>query len=833
MAKINRDDLSYLGLDYEFRLMAQLLTDNRFASSIIDIVDANYFSDPWLRVIAASIKEAKEKDDIIPDLGSIKFRLLADVTEDMQRKYILKQLSKVQEASSYDALKIQDIAMKFCKQQELKKSIKQIQKIIDLGDIENYEQCESILRKALEHGDNKDDGMDVFDNLKDVLIDDFRKPIRTGIKGLDEVMNGGLSKGELAVILAPFGVGKAQPMFSKILTPNGWVTMGDIKIGDDVISRNGKPTKVVGVFPQGKRPIYSVKFNDGTQTLCDSEHLWSVNTINQRNRKTKKDGKIIYLEPDNSFKVMKTIDMVDNVKVWGGRRLNYKIPNVLPVEFNKKELPIDPYLLGVILGDGCITVNNQPHFVTKDNEIISEIGKVYDKISISEQIREIEKEIDGELVLVKRSLTKVSLLGIKDSLVVLELYGTNSGSKFIPKDYLYSSVSDRISLLQGLVDTDGYIDNHRVEISTVSKELSNNIKELVLSLGGRVSISEKIGKNNGKTCKKYYRINFSFPDNGVIPSRLNRKRIKFNNRIKYSNNKFIESIEYYGEEEAKCIMVDNPEHLYVTDDYIVTHNTTMMTKIANTAMNDGNKVLQIFFEDNPKVIQRKHISCWSNVDLNSLSLHKDEVMALCEQKQKESKGGKGILKLKKFSSDGTTIPIIRQYIRKKIAEGFRPDIVLLDYIDCVQPSRKYDDANVGEGSVMRQFEAMLAELDIAGWTAVQGNRSSIKANVVEADQMGGSIKKGQIGHFIVSIAKTLDQKENGTATMAILKSRFGKDGIIFEDITFDNARIQIDMGQSKGARTQTEYRKDVEISDQARVNEVLASTKRKAVINEE
>jgi len=258
-----------------------------------------------------------------------------------------------------------------------------------------------------------------------------------------------------------------------------------------------------------------------------------------------------------------------------------------------------------------------------------------------------------------------------------------------------------------------------------------------------------------------------------------------------------------------------------------------MTKIANTAMNDGYRVLQIFFEDNPKVIQRKHISCWTGIDLNSLSLHKDEITSLCEQKQKESKGGKGNLKLKKFSSDGTTIPIIRQYIRKKIAEGFRPDIVLLDYIDCVQPSRKYDDANVGEGSVMRQFEAMLAELDIAGWTAVQGNRSSIKANVVEADQMGGSIKKGQIGHFIVSIAKTLDQKENGTATMAILKSRFGKDGIIFEDITFDNARIQIDMGQSKGARTQTEYRKDVETNDQARVNEVLASTKRKAVINEE
>jgi hypothetical protein len=91
--------------------------------------------------------------------------------------------------------------------------------------------------------------------------------------------------------------------------------------------------------------------------------------------------------------------------------------------------------------------------------------------------------------------------------------------------------------------------------------------------------------------------------------------------------------------------------------------------------------------------------------------------------------------------------------------------------------------------------------------------------------MGGSIKKGQIGHFIVSIAKTLDQKENGTATMAILKSRFGKDGIIFEDITFDNARIQIDMGSSKGGRTNSEFKKDNELFQQARVNTVLESMK--------
>jgi hypothetical protein len=147
-------------------------------------------------------------------------------------------------------------------------------------------------------------------------------------------------------------------------------------------------------------------------------------------------------------------------------------------------------------------------------------------------------------------------------------------------------------------------------------------------------------------------------------------------------------------------------------------------------------------------------------------------------------------------SDGTTIPAIKQYLRKLISIGQKPDIVFLDYIDCVESTKQFKDDYSAEGPIMRQFETMIAELDIAGWTAVQGNRSSIGANVVEADMIGGSIKKGQIGHFIMSVAKTLEQKEEGRATLAILKSRFGKDGIIFEDIVFDNGTLKIDTEET-------------------------------------
>lgn len=462
MAKINKDNLSYLGFDFQNRLIAQTILDRKFSNSIVDIIDPNYFEDEYLKIIVATIKDAHENHEAVPDFGSLEARLLEHVSDDVKRKYAIANLRKIQEANQNDGIWVQETALKFCKQQELKKSVKQIQSIIDKGDFNDYDQCESILRKALEHGNSHDDSSNVTENIAEVLADDFRKPIPTGINGLDEIMDGGLSKGELAVILAAFGVGK----------------------------------------------------------------------------------------------------------------------------------------------------------------------------------------------------------------------------------------------------------------------------------------------------------------------------------------------------------------------------TTMMTKLANTAKDAGYNVLQIFFEDNPKVIKRKHLACWSKIDLNSLSQHKEVLIELAEKKSKE----KGVLKLKKFPSDGTTIPIIRKYILKLISQGFRPDIVLLDYIDCVQNSKKVDDAvNVGEGIIMRQFETMLSELDIAGWTAVQGNRSAIDAEIVQANQIGGSIKKGQIGHFIVSIAKTLDQKENGTATMAILKSRFGKDGVIFQNIIFDNARIQIDMGVDKIGRTNSEHKKDVAVQNQNRVNSVMEASKARRV----
>jgi replicative DNA helicase len=221
--------------------------------------------------------------------------------------------------------------------------------------------------------------------------------------------------------------------------------------------------------------------------------------------------------------------------------------------------------------------------------------------------------------------------------------------------------------------------------------------------------------------------------------------------------------------------------------------TTILTKLANNAFNLGYSVLQIFFEDNPKIIQRKHFTMWTGIPPDELPLHREEVLEKARQVKEEMTNK---LFLKKLPSDQFTMTQIKNMIRKMVADGHKIDMIVLDYIDCIVPDRNMGDEWKSEGSVMRGYEAMCHELGVVGWTATQGNRSSISSEVVTTDQMGGSIKKAQVGHVIISVAKTLQQKEMNLATIAITKSRVGKDGVIFENCKFNNELLEIDTESS-------------------------------------
>jgi replicative DNA helicase len=221
-----------------------------------------------------------------------------------------------------------------------------------------------------------------------------------------------------------------------------------------------------------------------------------------------------------------------------------------------------------------------------------------------------------------------------------------------------------------------------------------------------------------------------------------------------------------------------------------TGKTTLLTKFANTAYNLDFNVVQIFFEDNPGNIKRKHYTIWSGVAPDQQPEFSQEVKEKVIDAQSRSKGG---IKLLKLPSDNITVAEIKNKLRKIISEGFKVDLLIIDYVDCISSDKNTSGEEwKGEGNVMRSLESMTGEFDIAIWTATQGNRESISSEVVTSDQMGGNIKKAQIAHVILSIGKTLEQKEHKLATLSLIKSRIGQDGVVFQNCKFDNEYLEID-----------------------------------------
>jgi len=733
-------NFGYLGATFQQSLIKAIIEDKKYGENIIDVIESRFFDNNAFKFIMENLKELYKLYNKIPDYNTLAQKIMAENGNKESARIHIDTLEIIKSSEPTEYVK--DTALNFCKQQNLKRELKNVQSIIENGEFENYAKIEQIIQKALQVGIINDDATDVFHDIEGALEKDFRHPIPTGIVGIDNLLKGGLGIGELGVVLAPTGTGKSLPISEPILTPNGWMKIGDIKCGDKIIGSDGNEQFTIGVFPQGNRPIYRVEFTDNTFVNCDQEHLWSVNTLNMRTTKIRKNGISLY-KPNNNYKVMKTSEMMLDIKKRG--RYNYRLPIVEPINFNEKEVFIDPYLLGLLLGDGCLGCGTI-QISTKDDEIFDNIKHLNIHTSFNEYERETLTGI--------KTIKKISFnYRIKKDLEKYNLLGTESNNKFIPNDYLYNSFEVRLSILQGLMDTDGYVDKKGgTQITTISKELSLNIREIVLSLGGTCNITLKQPTFKYKGFKKLgqiaYVVTISFSNN-IVPFRLIRKIERFRKRKKYISQKYIKSINFSHNEEAVCIKVSNTDELFVTRDYVLTHNTTLLTKFANTAYNLGYNVLQVFFEDNPGNIKRKHYTIWSGIAPDEQSDNKDEVLFRVKEIQSNTKGS---IKLLKLQSDGVTISEIKSKIRKMCSDGFKVDLLLIDYIDCISPERSVNgDEWKGEGSIMRQLESMTSEFEMAVWTATQGNRCVWIKTIVDVESKGKiEIKDISVGDKILT-----------------------------------------------------------------------------------
>lgn len=382
---------------------------------------------------------------------------------------------------------------------------------------------------------------------------DIEKMVRPGLLNalvdiFGEKVNGKrISNYERALVTGGIGIGKGHTPDTPILTPAGWVALENIKEGDSVIGADGLQTFVTGVYPRGILDTYEVTFGDGASVIVDGDHLWNVKSPKQKARQ-------------GAWSTMTTLDIIESGVKNSRDQRKWHIPVVLPVEFDfQEDLPISPYLLGALLGDGSI-LDGSPKISSIDNEILARVENEsgLELVHISRcDYRLVSKRGSGGLV--SNWLT--------DELRILGIWGKRAHEKIIPRQYFTSSVKDRLDLLRGLMDTDGYILAHgSVQISSSSRQLAADIVELVRSLGG---IARLTCKSTTHRDAHIVTINMRFN-----PFYLNRKAVRWAPFDKYEPARMIESIKPAGKSEIICISVKAENQLYVTKDFIVTHNTT-------------------------------------------------------------------------------------------------------------------------------------------------------------------------------------------------------------------------------------------------------------------
>ena len=684
------ENLEKMGRDYQFKLVKLLIEDSQYFLKIQSKIDPNMFTEDALRRIVGFAIDRYNSCGVSPDYVDLDLYIRTKVSDTITLAIILETLNEIRGMDLKGQDLIKENAQSFFMQQNLKKAINKSIEIMKNGDHSRYYEIEDNIKKALEVNGSDEIGYNPMDNIEEALKEDYRRAIPTGFIALDRSLNGGLASGELGVVIAPSGVGKAQPLNSRIVTPNGYKTMGDMVVGDYVIGQDGKKHKVIGVYPQeGLRPVYRVDFSNGTSCECDIEHLWNVCGTDGKEFKTKTLREIINYTSES-----------------------YYIHRVKPVEFERREIEYKTTYI--------------------DNQNIAE-------------------------------------------------------------DYLFNDISTRLRIVNDLVKQSGRIkEDGNLVIYFSLETYSEQICWLIHSLGGSCEVVEN-------------RVEFILPEE---QHKMVLDDLGYNYPIPLLDPTLkILTITYVGEQKTQCIMVDSEEHLYLTEEFIVTHNTSVTTGFAASAAtyecrdNDyrGFKVLHIHFEDTDTNIKRKYYGWLTGVDAVDLSRPDIKPMVmekLKTQLAKETQMLRDNVWCVRPPSGEVSASGIEELIKQGIARGFKPDLVIIDYFECLAHEKgdRTDSEWTSEGKTMRKLESIGHKYDCAIWCPIQGTKDTFDKEIIGLSGAGGSVKKVQIGHVIITLARTQEQKKNHRLTISIEKFRAGRmDDPVISNVKFNNGTCRFEL----------------------------------------
>ena len=576
--------------------------------------------------------------------------------------------------------------------------------------------------------------LDDLKNFDDIYGEDYG--ISTGLHDLDRLI-GGLRKSNLIILGARPGAGKALTLNTKILTPNGWIKNKDIKVGDKVIGDDGKETNVVGVYPQGITKNYKITFFDGREQVCCENHLWKIAPCKIE---------------EGVYNTKYLYEKLQCVRYQG----RISIPVFMGEYGEYKDFIIPPYVMGVLIGDGCLTK-----------------GMCYSKPSDKVFLR-VKNELKKYDVHKLGRRGMVSICGFYEGIKYLKEQGLRvcSYDKFIPEEYLLSSKDQRQELFEGLMDTDGHKWRKGYEYSTTSKRLSLEVQQLAFSLGYRCRIVERMGryKKDGKYTET--RVNY---------------RVYISKGNSHGDKLTIKKIEPAEPEKTQCIMVDNDSHLFVIENYIVTHNSSCAATIA---MNTSKEYNTLFFnlEMSSKEMKRKFIAIKSGVPYKKITEN------TCDNTERGfiSQAIKAISESKIVLSSPEKKPNIAQIekVATKIKDKQGLDLIIIDYLNYIKADDKRLQMTYQVEQKVQDLKMLAKQLDVPIILLVQLSREFDKRNANTSSapflsdiKDSGSIEQEADSVVLLHRESMYNNQNKGLAQFHVRKNRHGATGM--RSLAFD------------------------------------------------
>ncbi|OCB29590.1 replicative DNA helicase [Mycobacterium malmoense] len=514
--------------------------------------------------------------------------------------------------------------------------------------------------------------------------------VPTGFTELDEVTNG-LHAGQMIIVAARPGVGKALALDTLLPTPNGWTTMGDVAVGDELLGADGLPTRVVAATEvMLGRPCYEVEFSDGTVIVADAQHQWLTET--RASRKSAQAAAVGYDRSKNqrtSAAVRTTAEIADTVRCNTlDRRLNHSVVNARALDLPDRELLVPAYTLGAWLGDGTSAA---AQVTTADPEIIMRI------------------EADGFAVGTLQA--RLRTLGVL-------------GNKHIPMDYLRASEAQRRALLAGLLDTDGTVTGGgAVQFAVTNQRLARDVAELIVSLGYRCQTSTKRVKDRSDSSSIAYTLTFSTDD---VVFALQRKSLLHKERRAATGtarlgSRFIVDVRPIESVAVRCVEVDNDSHMYLASEAMIpTHNSTLGLDFMRSCSIKHRLASVIFsLEMSKSEIVMRLLSAEAKIklaDMRSGRMSDDDWTRLARRMSEISEAPLYI-----DDSPNLTMMEIRAKARR-LKQKADLRLVVVDYLQLMSSGKKVESRQLEVSEFSRQLKLLAKELEVPVVAISQLNR---------------------------------------------------------------------------------------------------------------